>query len=1076
MVKLKIDKIREKLAKIGLNTDGVSVFMDFVHDKYWDSAIKLYKNLEIIRKGLDSKDMAYLLIKQDKKSYDVNLELVDGKLDYFCNCPHLEDSKGCDHAGAILLYKLLKDEENDFKELKLSEEEIRDVEEVHIGLGYFRDLFPRKILADKVNMIYFNFEDFERDNQLLKINKGAIKKNGSYGTPVKFYGRDFATEKWDISKKVRKALSFVGEGDNYGMGSSSVGFSKSNFYDVNTDLVMPVLRDLYFEEPEVVLGVSFSREDFKIIWDVKKLKDKYIVEPFFYNGKTRKSLLNMNLLEIGNTSLWVFDCDSRCFYGHKMNDSLDIAKSIIRFPKRLELSENDLKEFFVRYYQQLLDGFKVNISSDLKRKEKFVQPITKIYLEKSGSGVKIKLRFDYASREIDYFSSNKELIIVENDIIYDISRDFEEEDRIVEFLNEYGVVTHEELDEFVIEGDLIDFVTDSIPEFVKRGIQVMGEEKLFNFKVVKSRPKMDLDVKESNDWFNIKGDVRFGHDEVDIEKILKAIFENKRFVELSDGKRGVIPKDWINSLKSFAGFVDFSSADVSLSRHHVSVINAIMGISNSVSMDEGVRNVIDAFKDFDGVKNVDLPRGLNAELRPYQKAGYDWLYFLRSFGFNGILADDMGLGKTLQALTLLQKIKEEGVKRPFLVVVPTSLVFNWKSEIDKFTGGMKVYMHHGLKRVSLKKKFEKVLNENDIVITTYGVLRNDLELFSESEFEYIVLDEAHMIKNPMSISAKAVYTLKGKSKLVISGTPIQNNLTELWSLFHFLNPGYLGGFDFFRDHFVGPIEKVHDENLVRSLKSMIDPFLLRRTKKIISDELPEKTEVVLTCEFSEDEKEIYDNWKEYYRNEIKTSIKENGLGKSKMKILEGLMRLRQICLHPRLIDSKYQGRSSKFELLMMEVEKVMGEGHKVLIFSSFVKMLSIVKEEFDKRGLKYSYLDGSTKNREAIVSEFQESEDSRAFLISIKAGGVGLNLTSADYVFILDPWWNPAVESQAMDRAHRIGQEKKVFAYKMITEDTIEEKILKLQAGKRELVENLISEEEGLLKTINIKEIEKIFG
>jgi SNF2 family DNA or RNA helicase len=421
-------------------------------------------------------------------------------------------------------------------------------------------------------------------------------------------------------------------------------------------------------------------------------------------------------------------------------------------------------------------------------------------------------------------------------------------------------------------------------------------------------------------------------------------------------------------------------------------------------------------------------------------------------------------------------MKDENVKNPFLIVVPTSLVFNWKNEIEKFTPNMNFYIHHGANRENDKKKFNELLQKNDLIITTYGILRNDLKLFSDIKFEYIVLDEAHIIKNPMSISAKTVYSLKGKNKLVISGTPIQNNLTELWSLFNFLNPGYLGGYNFFKENFVSLIEKNEDKTVNDSLKKLISPFLLRRTKKVISDELPEKNEMILRSSFSEPEREIYDNWRDYYKNEINTNISNNGLGKSKIKILEGLMKLRQICLHPKLIDTEYTGSSAKFDLLMMEIEKVLSEGHKVLIFSSFVKMLSIVRKEFEEKGIKYFYLDGQTKNRENIVSKFQESSNAHPFLISIKAGGLGLNLTGADYVFIIDPWWNPAVEMQAMDRAHRIGQKNKVFVYKMIAENTIEEKILKLQDSKKKLVNDLIVEEKSLVKDINIEDIKEIFG
>lgn len=1083
MAKLKNTDIEGRLTKIGLSKNQIEIFLKFVHEKFWKEAIDIYDNLEIIRNSLDSKDEIYLLLRFGKKSYEVNLEIVEGKIESFCNCDYRERGKGCSHSGATLIFKLLKKEDNLFNTLKIIEEkEETEFEKSKNGLTYLKELFPEKNLEEKRNMIYFNFEDFDFGEQLLKIQKGVVKKDGNYGIPTKFFGKDFNFMKWNISGNVQRVLRYMHEGDNFGMGHYSSGFSKSSFYDINTDLMMPVLRDLYFEEPEIILGATFNREDFKISWEIRKKKEgNYVLEPFFICGSKKSSLLNLRLIEIGSTSLWVFDVENRCFYGHKENDNLEVVRSIIRFPKKLEFSEAELRKFFSKYYQKILDGFDFKISGDLNRERKIVSPITKLYLEKFGASVRLKLKFDYSGREINYFSKNKEIIIVEKNSLYDVERDLEFEDKMVEMLNSYSVVTHEELDEFVLEGDLIDFVTGTIPLISSRGIKVLGEEKIFNFRVIKNKPLMKVDVKESNDWFNLKGSVKFGTDEATIEDVLSVIFKNKRFIDLGDGKKGVIPKEWINNLRAFSGFINFEKDNLKLSKSHLYILNSLIELSNKSTLGPNVKKVLGAFKDVNKIKPTIISKNINAKLRTYQKEGYDWIHFLREFNFNGILADDMGLGKTLQTISVLQKLKDDNLKVSSLVVVPTSLVFNWNREIEKFTPNLKVYVHHGLSRVSSKdknsnKKFKEIIDNYDVIITTYGVLRNDLDLFHEITFEYIILDEAQIIKNPFSLSAKSVCSLQAKNKLILSGTPIQNNLIELWSLFHFLNPGYLGGYDFFKENFVIPIERDHDEKVSETLKKMVTPFLLRRSKAVISDELPEKTEIILKNSFGESEKEIYESWKEYYKHEIKNSIKEHGLNKSRMKILEGLTKLRQICLHPKMVDPKYVGKSAKFDLLMMEIEKILAEGHKVLVFSSFVKMLKIVKSGLDKKGLKYSYLDGKTRDRETVVNEFQNSLKPEAFLISIKAGGLGLNLTSADYVFIIDPWWNPAVEMQAMDRAHRIGQKQKVFVYKMIVEDSIEEKILKLQESKKKLVKDIIVEEDGGVRGMDFKDIESIFG
>jgi SNF2 family DNA or RNA helicase len=1058
-----------KLLKLGFNKSQMALFFESIHEKYWNESIKLHSNLEIIRNRLDSDDKLYVLLRDGKKGYDINLEILNNKIESFCNCINKEKT-GCQHVGAGLIYKLLKEKGNDFNK-KLCKR--KSVGEINLSdLNYFKNLLPKEQGIEKRYMIYFNFENFDYERQILSIERGIVKKNGVYGAPVKFHAKNFNNEKWDISKNVRKALNFI-NGDNYGMRYSTGGFQKSKFYDVNTDLMMPALRDVYLSEKEIIFNATFSKNQFEIIWEIKKNKEKYILEPFFVAGMEKKSLIDMSFLDVGNTTLWIFDNNKRKFYEYKSQENLELVRGIIRFPKKLQLSENELREFFSTYYKEVLDDFEFKLSPSLKKDTKAVVPVAKIFLEKSGMTAKVKLKFDYSGQTIDYFSSNKDIILVEDNIIYDVNRDLEYEDEIIEKLNDHHIVTHEEKDEFVLDCDLIDFVSETIPRLTELGIEIFGEDRLFNFKVVKNNPKMILSVSKNKDWFELEGNVKFGKENIDMKKVLEAVFNNKRFVELSDGKRAVIPKNWVNNLKGYSGFFNLEK-NMKLSAQHFAILDSIMGLSEKVNMDASVKKVLHTFKNFDKIKSVDVPTKIKAKLRLYQKAGFDWLNFLREFNFNGILADDMGLGKTIQTLCMVQKIANEKPKNACLVIVPTSLVFNWKAEAEKFAPGLKINVYHGAKRN--KKDFDKLLEENDLIITTYGVIRNDLKLFASKEFEYIILDEAHTIKNPFSISAKSIFALNGKNKLALSGTPIQNNLTELWSLFNFLNPGYLGDYNFFKESFVRKIEVEKDPNVSSSLKKLINPFLLRRTKKIISDELPEKTEMVLRSSFEEGEKEIYENWKEYYRHEIQGAIKEKGMGGAKLKILEGLMKLRQISLHPKLIDTEYQGSSSKFDLLMMEVEKLMSEGHKVLIFSSFVKMLTIIKDEFEKKDIKYSYLDGKTRDRESVVSRFQNGEGAESFLISIKAGGVGLNLTGADYVFIVDPWWNPAVETQAMDRAHRIGQKNKVFVYKMITENTIEEKILKLQESKKKLVDDLITEEASFAKEINLDDIKEMFG
>ncbi|HRI47141.1 MAG TPA: DEAD/DEAH box helicase, partial [Ignavibacteriaceae bacterium] len=449
-------------------------------------------------------------------------------------------------------------------------------------------------------------------------------------------------------------------------------------------------------------------------------------------------------------------------------------------------------------------------------------------------------------------------------------------------------------------------------------------------------------------------------------------------------------------------------------------------------------------------------------------SGYDWLMFLKEFQFGGILADDMGLGKTVQVLALLSNLSQKNVTAPSIVIAPTSVVFNWLNEIERFTPNLKVLNHTGTERV--KESIEHFA-EFDLVITSYPILVRDIDNFKQIEFQYVILDESQKIKNPTSLTAKSAFELKAKNRLCLTGTPIENNLLEIWSQMNFLNPGYLGSLKKFNDNIRIKIEKDKDEETSDYLKKLLFPFVLRRTKSIVASELPEKSEIIHYCEMTEEQKSVYDIWRESIKTEVMSEIQDKGLQKSSFKIIEGLLRLRQICNHPILINNSYKKNSGKVDEFKDLIQRVTEEGHKVLVFSQFVQMLEILKHELVKEKISFEYLTGKTKNRQECVENFQNNPEIKVFLISLKAGGVGLNLTAADYVFHIDPWWNPAVEMQATDRSHRIGQDKKVFVYKFITKESIEEKILNLQEQKKTLIENIISTESGVFKNLTTEDI-----
>ena len=465
--------------------------------------------------------------------------------------------------------------------------------------------------------------------------------------------------------------------------------------------------------------------------------------------------------------------------------------------------------------------------------------------------------------------------------------------------------------------------------------------------------------------------------------------------------------------------------------------------------------------------------GFAGVLRPYQKAGYDWLHFLHEYEFGGCLADDMGTGKTIQTLAFLQSLRTGGhATASSLIVLPRSLIFNWQREIARWTPDLRVLVHTDQGRSSTVEEFA----DYDLVLTTYGTMLRDIGLFTTYQFHYVILDEAQAIKNPGSQTARAARALRSDHRLTLTGTPVENSTLELWSQFAFLNPGMLGSLEHFRAEFAAPIENDGDEETAALLRRMVNPFILRRTKDQVALDLPQRDERVLYCEMEPAQAKLYQRYRDHYRALLLNLIDTEGMNDVRMKVLEGLLRLRQICNHPRLVEADFRGRSAKFEQLLETLETLHAEGHKALVFSQFVQMLTLLREHLDQRGLRYAYLDGKTRDRAAVVDAFQANPELPFFLISLKAGGVGLNLTAADYVIHIDPWWNPAVEQQATDRSHRIGQEKPVFIYKLIVRDSVEEKILQLQDRKRALADQLITSERGIVKALTRADVADLFS
>ncbi len=572
------------------------------------------------------------------------------------------------------------------------------------------------------------------------------------------------------------------------------------------------------------------------------------------------------------------------------------------------------------------------------------------------------------------------------------------------------------------------------------------------------KPELSLETKENGDWFDIQAIVKIGKFEIPFIKFKRHILQNIREYTLPDGSHVLLPNEWFTDYRHLLEVADKEDNYLRIKRFQAGLLFQLPSYNRKQHLQRLV--------DFETIDSTPMPAGLRADLRPYQQSGFDWLCFLEKYKYGGILSDDMGLGKTLQTLCFIQYLVEKGSKYPVLVIMPTSLIYNWHQEAGKFTPTLKILIYRGLQR---EKEIENFANY-DLVLTSYGVARNDEDQLRQCPFEYMILDESQIIKNHSSKTAQALRNFEVTRRLTLTGTPIENTTMDLWSQMNFLNPGLLGGETFFRNYYANPIDKEGNPARAEKLRSLIKPFIIRRTKDQVATELPPKVEQVHYCEMTEEQASCYEAEKSRYRNAFLDDLKTVGSSKSKFNLLAGLQKLRQIALHPEMVGYK-NTPSGKFEELIRMTHEIVEKGSKVLIFSQFVKMLNILKKELKDKDIPFAYIDGGVKDRMEEVEKFQKDSDCQVFLISLKAGGTGLNLTAAEYVFILDPWWNPAAERQAADRAHRIGQDKTVFIYKFISKDTIEEKILKLQERKSRIAADLIQIEEEFFKALNEDDI-----
>ena len=776
---------------------------------------------------------------------------------------------------------------------------------------------------------------------------------------------------------------------------------------------------------------------------------------------------------------------SSVLFFHNQNlylwDKPEDSKLVDRFLSKgkLSFSREEWPEQLRQFILPLTKDYHFEFESSLISQVKDGEPEKRVVLQEKGDYLVFQPLFSYKGFETKP-GGKDELVIPDGEKVWIVHRNKEKEQDFFQkiemlhsnFIRPEGGQQLALKGNDVLKNNWFFLFVDAMKEMK---IQVYGFEALKNFRFNTAKPQTKIHISSNTDWFDARVDIMFGEQKVTIADVKKALANRQQFVPLNDGTLGILPEEWIKKYSLLFRVGEGKQNQMRLSKYHVSVIDELYDDRSEEELIVRLEEKYEQLRDFKQIKEIPIPEHLRNILRPYQEHGFYWLNYLSEIGWGGILADDMGLGKTVQALSFLHYYKEHHQKLQALVVCPTTLMFNWENEIKKFTPGLTYHIHHGGERSRSKEQFAG----KEVIITTYGTLRSDIKLMVDIPFDYVVLDESQAIKNPSSKVTRAAGLLRAKNRLCLSGTPLQNNTFDIFAQMNFLNPGMLGSIEFFRQEFSIPIDKFGEPDRKDHLRKLLYPFILRRTKEQVAKDLPDKTETILYCEMEDEQRNIYDAYRNDFRDKILGTIEQQGIQRSQLTILQGLMKLRQICDSPAILNEteKFPNHSIKLDELGREITENISN-HKALVFSQFLGMLALIKEKLKELEVDYEYFDGSTSaiDREKAIQRFQNEDTCRVFLISLKAGGVGLNLTAADYVYIVDPWWNPAVEQQAIDRTHRIGQTKNIFAYRMICKDTIEDKILQLQDKKRILAKDLISDDEGFVKSLTREDVEYLFS
>jgi len=1058
-----------------------------------------------------------------KKTENVRVKFEDGNLTLSCKCNQRKD-KLCEHQVQVLFNLKDRPKLRTFFDEVLREEVMREFAsdfgleganniEDYFSLAYKNDdllIAPLKkeilavtkednlkikqaLLSPKTNSLFFQLK--EATNHLflvltkhkyynsvsIDLYSSGLTKEGTLKNPLEKISPLDLMWKTDDIEQIRFYAGLI-KLQNGLMDDSS----EKDVQAIKEIISNPIKYPFYLHDATLsesvkassLIGCQLLRMDSDVVLNVTLKDDFYEVEAFVIHKDEQVSIKNLKLL-FGS---FIKFKDDVFFI-----ENLHYMKVIEYFKKNnqiLVIHQSKYEDFQQEVLMPLEDKIKINYTYFKKPTKKLTQEFKleknirkKIYLADAEEYIQLVPVVDYNQVEVPILSKKQIYTQDAKGNSYIIDRDEQLEIGFLSVLLRQCPDFEEQLNldsfyihrkHFLEEG----WFFDAFETWRSIDVEIYGFSQLKNNNYNSNKASVTVGLSSGLDWFETSVKVSFGNQEVDLKQLQKALKNHAKFVTLNDGTMGMLPEEWIEKFSKYFRAGEVNKNTIRTPKINFSEIDDLFDADEiDADIHEEISQYKNRFESFQEIKNTEVPSTLNAELRDYQKQGLNWLNFLDDFQFGGCLADDMGLGKTIQIIAFILSQREKRDFNTNLIVVPTSLIFNWVREMEKFAPSIRFKVVYGNDRIKNTKDFDNY----EVILTSYGTLLSDIYYLKDYRFNYAFLDESQAIKNPSSQRYKSVRLLQSRNKIVLTGTPVENNTFDLYGQFSFACPGLLGNMTYFKEVYAIPIDKFKDTGRARELQKKINPFLLRRTKKQVATELPEKTEMVIYCEMGDEQRRVYDAYKDEFRAFLLAS-KNKRKNMDTMYILAGLTKLRQICNSPALLneESFYGNDSAKLDVLLEEI-KSKAPYHKMIVFSQFVGMLELIKERLEAEEISFEYLTGKTKNREERVENFQTNESVRVFLISLKAGGTGLNLTEADYVYLVDPWWNPSVENQAIDRCYRIGQKKNVVAVRLISPNTIEDKIIQLQDAKKDLVNDIVKTDDSILKNISKDQLLTLF-